>query len=232
MGRNRTGAICTIDCLQIDINYLLKNGYIKRDCVIEQRLSWSELGYTTKFSLTVISDFHGSDKNIRLLYNLTDAATGETKIVDHVIFIVATSSNLGKGEIFYFHCPVTGQRCNVLYFDNESNKFISRKAFKKRLYYPIQLYSKSDKFEKANTKYWNLKDQLSELNKKRLAGYYNGKLTKRAIATEQKYKELEQAQDFTMSHLQLSHGALALVKEHNINLGCLAPIPYDNGLIY
>src|SRR5580700_2067371 len=103
MGRNSTGAITTSECKRIDINHLLKDGYIKDGLVTGNTLSWTESVYNTNTgSIGIIADFSGGNKYIRLLYE-----TGKKGSMDYMIFIEALPSNLGIGERLYFHCPVT-----------------------------------------------------------------------------------------------------------------------------
>jgi len=212
MGRNSTGAVITSECLRIDIGNLLKYGLIEKGCKRGGYLTWSESRYGSEVgSVFVLSDFTGEEKFIRLIkYPLT-----KKNFFDQKVFIDAVPSNLGKGEVLYFLCPETRERCRILYNAYGCEKWKSRQAFKYPIYYPLQQCSKADR---ANTKYWKLDGLLQKLSEKRIADTYNGQTTKRAIATEKKYKELKRVDKVRHSQLVLPERCLNFAKENGIDL--------------
>ena len=221
MGRNSTGAITTSECMRIDIGNLLKNGYIKKGCTSGGYLSWTYSNGGDAGCVYVLSDLTSEEKFIKIVYGFFYPDTGKKKIFICKVFIDVVPSNLGKGEVLYFICPVTRQRCRILYNAYGCKKWKSRQGFEKPIYYPLQQCSK---FDRANTKYWMLDGKLSKLSQKRIADTYNGKNTKRAISTEKKYKELKQVDYIRRSQIALPERCLTFAKEHGIELDFYNPI--------
>ena len=171
MGRNSTGAITTSECMRIDIGNLLKYGYIKQGCIGGGYLSWTESQLGSEAgSVCVISDLTGEEKFIKIINGLQDIATGKNKFIVCKVFIDSVPANIGKGELLYFICPETRERCRILYNAYGCKKWKSRKGFNHPIYYPLQQCSKADR---ANIKYWLLDDQLSKLSQKRIAEKFN-----------------------------------------------------------
>ncbi len=119
------------------------------------------------------------DSFMLLSYNTT--YRGETKSMDYMVRFTSIPSNLGKGNILYFVCPISKKRCKVLYMAYGSSYFKSLSAYKNRIYYDIQKSSKQDLY---NAKYWVLeystkRKQLNhKLSQKHAKCQYNGKPTK------------------------------------------------------
>jgi len=59
---------------------------------------------------------------------------------DYTIQIVKIPSNLGKGFLYYFRCPLTYKMCRKIYKPKGSNQYLSRTAYRK-MYYRSQLLS-------------------------------------------------------------------------------------------
>lgn len=99
--------------------------------------------------------------------------------------IVALPSNLGRGEVLYFICPKTIERCRILYKAYGLPLFISREAYRKfynrRVYYDAQL---SGRKERPNTRYWDLDKKINRIKKKRKSYKYKGIPTKRYLRLE------------------------------------------------
>ena len=188
MSKSCTGAYSTGESLPIEMSYLFKNGYIRKGLKTLQTIIWTDLSNGEKAAcISVISDFTGNEKSIRLIYETTYQDTGERKSFDYKITIVGVPSNLGKGEVLYFLCPKTGRKCRILYKAYDSDIWQSRESYDRRIYYPLQQCSK---FHRHNTKYWMLDCQITELLKKKKTDTYNGKLTKSALRTDRKIKEI------------------------------------------
>lgn len=100
------------------------------------------------------------------------------------IYFELLPSNLGKGFVWYFVCPCSGNRCRKLYFID--NHFYHRSAYKFGTYqtqtlgikdkYLIRLFDKATKAKSAKNK----------LHSKNFKKYYNG------IPTKQYLKLLKQ----------------------------------------
>jgi hypothetical protein len=190
MGRDSTGAWTTDECLRIELSYLLKTKYLVRGRITTGSLAWRYNGNPSG-TINILSSWltgEGQRPYIRLTYTTTDRATGVKEDRDDTVYLEARPSNLGKGEVLYFICPSSGQRCRILYKAYGSRIWKSRTAYQNRIYYPTQ---KSSKRNISNDRYWQLESQIDKLTGKRRPGTYRGKLTKRAL----RLKRLEFWQD-------------------------------------
>ena len=179
MGRHSTGAWTTDDCLRIELSYLLKAKYLVRGRITKGSLSWQCNGNPSG-NITILSSWltgEGQRPYIRLTYTMTDRTTGVKEDRDDTVYLEARPSNLGNGEVLYFICPSSGQRCRILYKAYGCPIWKSRAAYQHRIYYPAQ---KSSKREYFNTRYWQLDSQIKKVQGKRWPGTYRGKPTKRA----------------------------------------------------
>ncbi len=172
MGRKSTGAVSTIACARIEINYLRKKGYLIEGCKTSGVLSWSGGEHTN------IVSYWGKDEiYIELSYSVAGSA-GNTIEHKHKIQIIGLPSSLGCGQILYLVCPVTGLRCKVLYRGYGSQIWQGRLAYDRRIYYPIQLSSKINSY---GDNYNLLSGKIDALKQLRQTDTYNGKKTRRAI---------------------------------------------------
>lgn len=178
MGRNSTGAYTTDECLRIELSFLLKAGYLMRGKYTAGSLAWNRDGQPSGV-ITIYGSWPSDpiqNPSIRLVYTMT-GATGVKENRDDTVYLEARPSNLGKGEILYFICPSSGQRCRILYKAYGCPIWKSRQSYKYRIYYPSQ---QSSKREYANNRYWQLDKQIEKVRGKRGPGTYRGKPTKRA----------------------------------------------------
>ena len=171
MGRVSTGAITTKESARIELSYLLREGYIKKEGHILGSLSW-----TDGSSITIESKYTEDEKYLRLVYTLIDS-TGEKYSLDYKVGLYTKPSNLGVGEVLFFVCPQARNLCRVLYRAYGSPIWKSRGSYARYVYYPQQISSKRSKY---NDRYWDLKRKLEELYKKRASYTFKGKSTKRA----------------------------------------------------
>ena len=171
MGRWSTGAWSTTECKRINISSLIKNQQLKKGYKTMATVSW-----TCGSEITVICDMTGGNSYIRLIYTTT-YHNGTEKQFDYTIQVVSIPSNLGKGNVLYFICPVTFRRCRILYKAYGSDIWKSREGHSNRIYYPGQLSSKLDKY---NDRYWELDRQIKKLSEQRRTYTYMGIPTRRA----------------------------------------------------
>lgn len=107
------------------------------------------------------------------------------------------ASNLGKGVVWFFRCPTTGQRCRKLYLYD--GWFVHRKAVPGM--YAAQTYSKRWRREKrVYDAVFDLKDTEAELYKPNAKQTYRGKATRRFTRIENKLIQMEMtmANDFML----------------------------------
>ena len=172
MGRRWTGARSTNEVMRLELSGLIRDGMIKKDGTYRGSITWTRGG-----SISIETCNTQDEKFIKLSYT-----TGESKkTMDYKINLVTVPSNLGNGEVLYFICPVTGEKCRILYGAYGCDIFKSIKAYNTRIYYRLQQESKS---WLPNTKYWILDRRIKELEKKRFSHIYKGQKTKRAVLLE------------------------------------------------
>lgn len=106
------------------------------------------------------------------------------------ILLEQQNSNLGKGVVWYFRCPTTGQRCRKLYLYN--GWFMHRKAVPGM--YEAQTHSKRWRREKrVYDAVYDLRDVEAELYKPNSKQTYRGKTTRRFSRIEKKLIRMETA---------------------------------------
>jgi hypothetical protein len=115
------------------------------------------------------------------------------------IYFELLPSNIGKGFVWFFICPITNKRCRKLYFIN--NYFCHRSACNFG-FYQTQTLSKNDKliirdFDRAR------KANKAEytIHNKHFKKYYKGKPTKRYLKL---LKQIETGKGICMTKLILS----------------------------
>ncbi len=155
MGRYSTGAVTTGSTIRIELSYLLKNGFIQQGRFISATLNW-----TNGSDIQIQSDFTVDWPYIRLIYKNTSYHTGEVTNHDYKIYFGFLPSNLGKGQVLYFLCPVTNHRCRILYKCYGSQIWKSRYAYRHRIYYQCQI---SSKLHHYIDRYWTAEKQLEQL---------------------------------------------------------------------
>lgn len=194
MGRYSTGAQ-TVNAIQrLEISVLKKLGYFdffKQNIYgyHTQQLSWSN------GSVIGIETHHTKEGSFLVLnYTVTDNRTGEKTAMNYKVHIEFKPSNLGKGYVLYFICPVSFRRCRILYRAYGSTYFKAREAYQNRLYYQAQTSSKKyqiiDRFTNVRDKvegFWQIK--------KRNQTTFKGQPTKSSlkyIALVEKYEKLDE----------------------------------------
>jgi len=183
MGINTIGAVITDSVLKIELSYLLQKGYIKKGSSLSGKLLWtngSNVGIETKYT--------ENEKYIRLKYSITENESQVKTNYDYRIELTTLKSNLGRGELLYFVCPVSQSKCRVLYQNNDTAKWQSRQAYKKRIYYRSQQISKN--YRKIFA-YFQIVEAIENLTNRITKTNYKGKYTKttnRLIALHEKYQ--------------------------------------------
>lgn len=156
---------------RIELKYLLKKEYVKKNSVIIGVLSWGDGS-----SIHIYSDTTTQQHYIRLSYRLNSIG----KDMDYKIHLSYVKSNLGRGMVPYLICPASGRRCRILYKAFGSPIWKARQAYSKRLYFESQLWSKS---QRIYGQWYIAEKRLRELSDGvRKQTTYNGKLTRRRKA--------------------------------------------------
>lgn len=153
---------------RIELSYLLKKEYVKKNTVISGLLGWAD-GSSIQFYSDSTTERH----YIRLMYQLHSP----DQVIDYKVYLTYVKSNLGKGMVPYFICPASGRRCRILYRAFGSSIWRARQAHSKRLYYESQLWSKN---QRVYGQWYIAEKRLRELSERgRKQTTYNGKLTRR-----------------------------------------------------
>lgn len=202
MGRSWTGVAVTDNVLRIDIRKMVRSKSITKGYHKSGTLSWTS-GSGNKNSVQYETYYIDDIRYMTLFYTETNRHTGNKVRHEERIVIDAIPSNLGKGEVLYFLCPQTNERCRILYLAYGSNIFKSRKAYSQRIYYPIQISSKKFMFFK---RCFSVEDHLEELYKLRNTNYYRGRLTRR----RKRINKLERKQQ-EAEYMNLTTGLTALM---------------------
>lgn len=177
MGKPSIGVWSAKECRKLNINWLIKNGYIRRGAITQGQMSWTDestAGFECKCT--------GAEKWFRIYYTITNRQGTKTKL-DYKIQITTVPSNLGKGEVLYFVCPESGKRARVLYSAYRHPKYLHRdwylERYNVRIYYTTQQCSKRDYY---NDRYHDLRKQVEKLENelfvKHRKALYRGKPTK------------------------------------------------------
>jgi len=181
MGRNSTGAISVNQCLFINVNFYLK--YIRNNIFpFAGTTSWN-----TGASISFLLSKDEAGLFLELTYSKTIKEQKES--FNYKVRIVSVLSNLGKGNNYYFICPISGKRCKILYMGYGSNYFKCRKAYQYRIYYPCQL---SSRLNVNNDIYWRIERELQTLYPKHPKTHYKGNLTR----PQKRIKRLEEKRNF------------------------------------
>lgn len=160
------------EALQLNIAKLKNWGYLKPDKIIDTTLQWNRQGVQIG-DISILINTTGINFYVELDYKYK----GEPR--KYKIDIVSVPSNLGKGEVLYFLCPVTKKRCRILY--SVGGYFLHRKAFKGCMYDCQTVSKKYRELNKLFIPEYKIDKLYSEKNKKHFKKTYAGRPTKRYL---------------------------------------------------
>ncbi|HMG16615.1 MAG TPA: hypothetical protein VK590_14255 [Saprospiraceae bacterium] len=172
MGRYSTGVWTTNDCKTISISFLKKYGYLEPGIIKKGVLSYSINGNPN--GAISISTNTIDEPYLEIAYILSSSKTEERKNIKYRVLLVKAASNLGKGFRYYFLCPFSFKRCEILYMAYGSHYYKHREAYKNRIYYPLQQESKMGQI----FKYHAINKVLDKLYQKKVKSHYKGVKTK------------------------------------------------------
>lgn len=169
MGRISSIPINYDDLKTLDISKFKEWGYLKGDKVYDFQVLWSREGVKTA-SIRCVLDL--ANRKMELIYSYNDAPVNMTYL------IASKSSNLGRGEVFYFVCRRSYKRCRKLYLQN--GEFVHRSLIEG--YYFSQLVPVKERSTVSMyRKHFEHERLLHESYKKHYRKYYKGKMTKRYL---------------------------------------------------
>lgn len=170
-------------CKRIELNYLLDSNIIQWGRATQATIRWND-----DSSISIKTKWNDEEMYVQLEYTYTDYE-GYKRALSYRVNITALPSNLGKGQVLYMVCPLSGRLCRKLFMAYGSPYFKSIKAYHTRVYYTGQL---SSKLSRSNDKYWHLFNRLESLPKQRNQSHYKGVETKRNIRTQKMYERLNE----------------------------------------
>lgn len=186
MGRCNTGSQTTSEVRRIEMKDFIKWEVFKYERNISFPVTWNDNN-----SIKIYINHDHEEIFIKLKYTLTDNQTGNKLEMNYRIEIKSIPSNIGNGNIYFFICPVTRERCKVLYQAYGSNIFKSRKAYENRIYYPTQIASKKGIYRKRSLR---VKERINKMqsDRKRQQEYFKGKRTKYSMKLEELQNKAEE----------------------------------------
>lgn len=134
-----TGTLTTEWLPQLNINTLVRNGYIREGKIMGGNFQAKE----SDPELYIESDLTTNNRFVKIKYK----SLLTSKEIERRINIAATPVNLGKdrGMNLYWLCSVSNQKAKVLYYDYWNELYVHRKAYPHRIYYPLEICSKDDR---------------------------------------------------------------------------------------
>lgn len=158
--------------LQINIGDLKKWKYLNSKQIKNGSLTWSENGKETD-RISIRVNTLSEEPYLELFYEYKSQST------NYKVRLVSLPSNLGKGIIWYFLCPITKKRCRKLYFIG--GYFLHREAFKGCMYTSQTRCKKFRRLDRILGGYFKRDTFYNQSNKKHFKKFYAGKLTKRYL---------------------------------------------------
>jgi hypothetical protein len=160
-------------CLHLSISFLKKYQYLipgqsKRGTVSWTRGEGENKEITAQIGILV---HLGKEPYLELYYKQNG------KPISYRVRLFSVTSNIGKGVVWFFVCPLTGNHCRKLYCVDD--RFLHREAYQGCMY-EKQTYSKRWRREKRIfDSMFTREDILSEIDKPYFRTEYSGKPTKR-----------------------------------------------------
>lgn len=158
------------ESLQLSVSKLKELGFLPVNEQGSGIFTWSRNGNRIA-SITVHFNLKSVQPFIVLDYN----SNGEP--LRYKINLAEVPSNLGKGNVWYFVCPITNKQCRKLYLNK--GYFAHREAFKGSMYESQTYSKKSRELIKEYKKYFSVDELYQELYSKHFKRTYRGKPTRR-----------------------------------------------------
>ncbi|HWB26773.1 MAG TPA: hypothetical protein VG738_14920 [Chitinophagaceae bacterium] len=167
------------ECKTVSIAFLRKHQYLKPGQFNRGTISWSRNGVAYSW-IGIVVDTNSEEPYIEFDYNIT----ATKKLINYRVNLVTVPSNLGKGVVWFFECPVTGKRCRILYLGHE--RFLHREAFTGCMYQKQTLSHKARANEALYERAFAEDIVYKEFFSKHFKKHYRGKETKRVLKLQKK----------------------------------------------
>lgn len=173
--------------LQIHLSGLKQMGYLDLNTSRNGTLIWGNQ-HERAASISILSNMKIVAPYIELNYQY------EGENICYKVELVSIPSNLGKGKVWYFLCPVTKKRCRILYLIQ--GYFLHREAFGGCMYSKQTSSKIWRQIEKEIYSFFMIEKLYHELDRKYFKTHYAGKPTKR-------YLKIIKRVDKTQNHLTM-----------------------------
>jgi len=157
------------ECRTITIKRLKEWGYLKHTHMNRGVISWLRYGDVVSSIGAFANTMNPDGMYIELEYTSND------EVVKYQIPLVAKKSNLGKGEVWFFICPVTNKLCRKLH--GIGKQYLHRSAHTGCMY-GSQTYSKKFRWR---VPILSAKYDESLYDTKHMKKHYRGRPTKRYL---------------------------------------------------
>ncbi len=182
MSKPQTNPTLYNEVLQLSISNLKRWGYIVPERIVSGAVNWSKNGNLTG-SISIVVNNQSDQQYIELDYNY------KNEPINYKISLQSLPSNLNRGEIWYFVCPITNKLCRKLY--SICGHFYHREAFNGCMY---ETQTKSKKYreqERIIGAFFKSDELYRELSKKHFKKYYSGIPTNKYLKIIRKIQQAE-----------------------------------------
>ena len=191
MGRTSTFPDLFDECQTIEIGKLAEWGYLQPGQIKNGTITWSRNG-----NKTGCIDI-GINTQCDSPYLILDYKFREIPI-NYRVQLVSIPSNLGKGKVWYFLCPLIGKRCRKLY--RLGAKFLHREAHP-FAFYESQTYSHNNRnLLRLFDKKFGSEKAYDQIYSKHFKTHYAGKPTKRY---KKLLRQIEVSRSVSISYAEL-----------------------------
>jgi hypothetical protein len=162
------------ECKTISISFLNKHGYLNADQWRSGTITWSRgEGEYKQITgrISIVVDTFSESPYLELDYKLND------KPINYKVQLLNVPSNIGKGVVWFFICPITGKRCRKLYLAD--TYFLHREAFRGCMYDKQTKSKKWREFQNIFGFAFESDEAYEEIHSKNFKTHYAGKPTKR-----------------------------------------------------
>jgi hypothetical protein len=182
MPKPYTSPILYDDLQAVSISFLRKHGYLKPNQWKTGTMTWyfgeGENKRVTG-SITIATNTNMYNPYFELDYKCNGTP------INYRVDLVSVPSNLGKGEVWYFMCPLTNKRCRKLYLVD--TYFYHRLAYTGCMYDKQTKSHKWREYQKMFDCVFGREDIAQQLYSKHFKTYYAGKPTKRYLRLMKNY---------------------------------------------
>jgi hypothetical protein len=166
----------------IRISSIKRNGFLRPDQMKSGIFSWTHNGKVVS-RILITASTKPANPFVALRYKYNEVQ------MDYQVKLESLPSNLGKGSVWYFICPLTKKRCRNLYLI--SGIFVHREAFPGCMY-ESQCQSKTYRnIGKTYGAYLIVDELYDQLYKKHFKKIYARKPTKKYLSLMRKIKMIE-----------------------------------------